>query len=76
MRARFPEDTVLIARLYFANEAFRSLCEDFCLALATLSAFEKRTDGSKQFEIAEYRGLLRELEAEIRFALKPARSDH
>lgn len=69
MRARFPSDAVMLARLYFADETFRGLCEDYCLAQSTLSAFEFRNDGSKNSEIEEYRQLLLELEREIRAAL-------
>jgi hypothetical protein len=44
---------------------FRALCEDYALATASLAGFEARRDASERPEIAEYRTVLAELEAEI-----------
>ena len=62
----YPADSSLIAHLYFQNEDFRSVCEDYCLARQTLSAFEKRPDALECEEIDEYRTIISELDKELR----------
>ncbi|MEO3434320.1 hypothetical protein [Inquilinus sp. CAU 1745] len=68
---RFPESAEAIANLAGESEAFRSICEDYDLGLATLRRFESQLGDNRQ-RIAEYRTLLLELEREIERALATA----
>lgn len=68
---RFPESAEAIADLAGDSEAFRSICEDYDLGLATLRQFEAQFGDNRQ-RIAEYRTLLLDLEREIELALTKA----
>lgn len=65
MLERFPSQVASIRQLWLRSRSFRELCEDFDLALDTLERFEREFAQGRQLEIAEYRGLVTELDAEI-----------
>ena len=70
--ARFPDQAPLLRRLALKDQAFRSLCEDYALALASLARFEARSDAAKRPEIADYQMVIAELESEVaRFLTAP-----
>ncbi len=73
--ARFPEEGSPVRRLYLKNAYFRSVCEDFALANASLRRFEARPDANLRPEIGEYREILDELERELRWFLETADVD-
>lgn len=62
---RFPTMAPTLRRLALRDPAFRSLCEDYALARASLAAFEARPDADVRPEIADYRSVIDELDAEI-----------
>lgn len=62
---RFPTMAPALRRLALRDPAFRSLCEDYALARASLAAFEARPDADVRPEIADYRSVIDELDAEI-----------
>ena len=72
---KFPNDTAAAASLYCSNESFRNLCEDYSLAQITLASFEKMPDALHRSEVAEYRSIIFELEAEISNYLANATSN-
>ncbi len=63
--ARFPDQTAHLRRLAIRDQSFRSLCEDYALAKASLAGFEARSDAAERPEIADYRVVIGELESEI-----------
>jgi hypothetical protein len=62
---RFPDRAELLRHLIVRDHTIRSICEDYALALATLAAFEARTDAASRPEIGEYRTVVAELENEL-----------
>jgi hypothetical protein len=73
---RFQPQATVVRRLALRDPEFRGLCEDYALARASLAGFEARRDASERPEIAEYRTVIAELEAEIsRFVRTAARHD-
>jgi hypothetical protein len=62
---RFPERAELLRHLIVQDQTIRSICEDYALAVATLAAFEARTDAASRPEICEYRTVIAELESEL-----------
>jgi hypothetical protein len=70
---RFPREAALIARLLVADDAFRSMCEDWVLAKDALAAQLKKTQSERDpTKISDYRRLVAELEEEIVDALDHA----
>ena len=55
----------IFRRLFLKDHGFRSVCEDYALAVETLARFESLPDAEYRTEIPEYRRLIRELEMEI-----------
>ncbi|MBY8976818.1 hypothetical protein KHP62_13425 [Rhodobacteraceae bacterium NNCM2] len=72
VRTLFPGEETTLTRQFLRDETFRSICEDYCLAHASLAEFKKRPDAAGRAEISEYRAILSELETEIRRALDEA----
>jgi hypothetical protein len=66
----FPDDARSIRRIYTADSGFRSLCDDYRLARASLARFEARPDAETREEIPEYRDIIAELETEIEQRLR------
>jgi hypothetical protein len=71
---RFPEDADLVARLVAEDETFRTICEDYNLALMTLHGLEAQHQTRDSAAIADYRALILELEREIGGGLEHAKS--
>jgi hypothetical protein len=63
--ACFPGQAAQLRRLMLSDRAFRSLCEDYALARASLAGFEVLPDADSRPEIADYRMVIAELESEI-----------
>ena len=62
---RFPGEEALARRLFVTHPAFRSACEDYHLARQGLANFEKLAALAPRSELAEYKALVRDLEAEL-----------
>jgi hypothetical protein len=71
--ASFPEEAPLVRRLFFADRAFRSACEDDRLALEGLATFRRLGDGTRRPEVDDYQRVVSELEAELRAMVRAAR---
>jgi len=69
IRRLFPEWADEIPRLVLRNDAFRTICEDYGIALEALKGLEIRNHPTDLEKIVEYRALIRDLEREIREAL-------
>ena len=63
--SRYPDRTSAIRNAALRNLTFREICEDLAIALETLAEFEARPDAANCPEIAEYKMLISELEAEV-----------
>jgi hypothetical protein len=70
---RFPGKGSLIRRLALKDDVFRTICEEYSLARASLSWFEARPDASERPEIADYKSVIAGLEEEIGEILRNAR---
>lgn len=70
---RFPGKGAVIRRLALRDEVFRAICEEYSLALNSLSWFEARPDADQRPEIADYRSVIAGLEEEIAQFLQNAR---
>jgi hypothetical protein len=62
---RFPHRADIILRLAAEDEGFCELAHGLSLARATLAEFEARPDAAQRIEVADYRALVNELEAEV-----------
>ncbi|WP_244408507.1 hypothetical protein [Roseomonas fluvialis] len=71
--AAFPEHVAFIRRLFLADRAFRSACEDYRLACEGLATFGRLACETPRPEVADYQRLVRELEAEMRSMIHAAR---
>jgi hypothetical protein len=67
---RFPEHARAARLLLLASPAFRSVCEDYALALDGLARFERLDGAGGRAEIADYRAAIAGLEAEITMLLQ------
>lgn len=63
--SRFPDHASEIRRAALGDHTFRDMCDDLAIALGTLARFEAQSDAETCPEIAEYKVLIQELEAEI-----------
>jgi hypothetical protein len=66
IRRLFPERAEEISRLALRNDAFRTICEDYGMALEALKRLEIRNHPLDLEKILEYRALIRDLERELR----------
>jgi hypothetical protein len=74
----YPAETASVRRLYLSDPEFRSICEDYALARATVSRLEHGsagTPGPAVAEIVEYRTLIAALESELGHYLTQAKGD-
>jgi len=69
---RYPARAALILRMATTDEEFRSLCEDYALAMNTLLRMEALDQKRIEHKIAEYRAIIDDLEREIGRALVEA----
>ncbi len=71
--ARLPSNALLIRQLVLAEQAFRSVCEDYALARETLTRFEALPEAEKKpAEVADYVSVIAGLEDEIAADLRNA----
>lgn len=64
-RRLLPDRAEEIARLAANSEPFRSLCEDYALAVSTLRRLESENRQQDVERMVEYRELIGELEREL-----------
>jgi hypothetical protein len=65
VKERWPEFTDHIRSLYYTDNKFRAICEDYYLCIQHLDKFRK--EFSERLEaIEEYENMLRELEDELK----------
>jgi hypothetical protein len=62
----FPAKKHELLRLSLKDPVFRSLCEDLCDAHDSLGRFLSLSKAGERPEVAEYRAIITELEAEVR----------
>jgi hypothetical protein len=62
----FPTRKHELLRLSLKDPIFRSLCEDLCDAHDSLARFLSLSGTRERPEVAEYRSIVAELEAELR----------
>lgn len=63
--AHFPGSGGTLRALALSDPTFLDLCVEYQLALSSLAAFTSRPDAAVRPEVAEYRGIIAELETEI-----------
>ncbi|QFY59362.1 hypothetical protein FZ934_02260 [Rhizobium grahamii] len=61
----FPDQTALVQRLFYTNEAFRSMCEDLKDAAQTLAHIEHLPEAVREERRQEYAGLVDALLTEM-----------
>ena len=66
IRRLFPERAEQIPRLALCNDAFRTICEEYGMALEALGRLEMRNHPLDLEKIIEYRALIQDLERELR----------
>ncbi|ANL32235.1 MULTISPECIES: hypothetical protein [Rhizobium] len=71
--AYFPDQAKLVQRLFDANEAFQSMCEDLAAAAQALAHVEQLPDGVKELRRLEYAGLVDALLKEMREAMSQSK---
>lgn len=69
----FPGDGAAVRSLAMRSERFRSLCEDYGLAMETLILMKARNLPQDAGRIVEYRRLTSELQAELTEAFREER---
>ncbi len=62
---RFPNREEFINDLFWSDQEFRTLCEDYCECLKSLARWTGKTGENATVYQQDYRELLGELEAEI-----------
>ena len=63
---RFPERKHVVQRLFWENETFRTLCDDYGKCVETLSYWNQSTSEDALALREDYTVLIREIEDEIR----------
>jgi hypothetical protein len=71
---RFPQHASTIPRLQARDPNFRSICEDYGLALRALEHWQMTASSSPR-KVEEYRLIVKELEAEALTALEAFEGD-
>jgi hypothetical protein len=71
---RFPESKDVIITLYYADEDFRSLCDDYWLSSQSLLKLQNKILTDKESEV-EYREICLDLEKKIMLFLKSKRDE-
>ena len=62
---RFPDRVNKIKALFNNQDAFQTLCKDYCRCADALQHWTQSLDKNASMRVEEYRALLRELEEEI-----------
>lgn len=72
VRKLFPDWAVEVSRLALRDDAFRSKCEDYGMAVETLDVLETRNLAYDTERMLEYRALISQLERELKYDLLAA----
>ena len=67
---RFPDIGQQVVELVRRDQRFRDICEDYFIARAALTNFERSPNQESEQVVADYKQLVTELEAEILELLK------
>ena len=70
----FPDWAVEVSSLALRCPAFRTLCEDYGIAVETLGFLEGHNRPQDLERVQEYRSLIQDLEKELKYELLAARS--
>ena len=73
VRKLFPDRAGEVSRLALRSEAFRTICEDYGMAVEALDLLEIRNLPQDVEKIREYRVLIQDLERELKYELLAAR---
>jgi hypothetical protein len=73
VRRLFPDWAEEVSRLALRNEVFRTLCEDYGLAVDALDRLEIHNRPQDVEKMHEYRALIRDLESELKYELLAVR---
>jgi hypothetical protein len=76
VRRLFPDWAEEVSRLALRSEAFRTICEDYGMAVEALDLLEVRNLPQDVEKIHEYRLLIRDLEKELKHELLAARTEN
>jgi hypothetical protein len=66
VRRLFPERAEEVSRLALRSDAFRTICEEYGMALEALNRLEIRNHPLDIEKILEYRALIQDIEKELR----------
>jgi hypothetical protein len=69
VEVHFPDQTRLVRRLFHANEAFHSMCEDLAAAIEALAHVERLPGSLREMRRQEYAALVDALVKEMGEAL-------
>jgi hypothetical protein len=69
VRKLFADRAEEVSRLALRSEAFRTICEDYGMALEALELLELRNLPQDVGRVHEYRVLIQDLEKELQYAL-------
>jgi len=75
VRKLFPDWAEEVLRLALRNETFRSLCEEYGLAIEALDLLEAMNRPQDVEKMYEYRAIIRDLQKELKYELL-ASHDH
>jgi hypothetical protein len=73
VRKLFPDWAEEVSRLALRSEAFRTICEDYGMAVEALELLEIRNLPQDIDKMQEYRSLVRDLEKELKDELLATR---
>jgi len=63
--ALFPDRAVAVREVFLRDPAFRAICDDYALAVATLTRLKALPEAGERPEIHDYLTVISELETEI-----------
>jgi hypothetical protein len=75
VRRLFPDRAEEVSRLALRSEAFRTICEDYGMAVEALETIEVRNLPQDVEKMHEYRVLILDLERELKYELLAARPE-
>jgi hypothetical protein len=75
VRKLFPDWAEEVSRLALRSEAFRTICEDYGMAVDALALLEVRNLPQDVEKMQEYRLLVGDLEKELKYELLAARPE-
>ena len=75
VRKLFPDRSEEVSRLALRSEAFRTICEDYGMAVEALELLQVRNLPQDVDKVQEYRVLIQDLEKELQYALLAEQPD-